>query len=119
MACASFRCATLQAVTRDPKLTCAATSTVLQDDAAVRITRWDFDAGARTGHHVHSFDYVVVPLTPCHFLLHEAAGSRRTSVQAGEAYRRAAGVAHDVVNDGTEPLSFIEIEFKRGAGPGT
>lgn len=100
----------------DSKLTPAAGATVLQDDREVRITRWDFEPGAQTGHHVHAFDYVVVPLTPCDFLLEENATQRRASAQAGEAYRRSAGVAHNVVNGGTTPMSFIEIEYKRRAG---
>jgi len=48
--------------------------TLLLDDDVVRITRWDFTPGAETGHHVHGMGYVVVPMTPCAFLLEEQPG---------------------------------------------
>ncbi|MDQ0455167.1 cupin domain-containing protein [Rhizobium paknamense] len=89
-----------------------ATSTLLQEDAQVRIMRWDFEPGAATGHHVHGMDYVVVPLTDCHFLIEDAEGERRVFTPAGESYRRPAGIAHNVVNGGEAPMAFIEIEYK-------
>ncbi|MGF0536965.1 cupin domain-containing protein [Agrobacterium sp. ES01] len=89
-----------------------ALSTVLQDDANVRITRWDFEPGAATGHHIHGMGYVVVPLTDCHFLIEDKDGERRVTSQAGEAYRRDAGVEHNVINGGERAMSFIEIEYK-------
>jgi beta-alanine degradation protein BauB len=89
-----------------------AVPTVLVDDPVVRIIRWDFEPGADTGHHVHGLGYVVVPMTDCAFLLEEEGGSRRIDVAKGAAYRRDAGVAHNVVNAGNEPMSFIEIEYK-------
>ena len=42
-----------------------AVPTVLLDDSVVRVTRWDFEPGADTGHHVHGLGYVVVPMTDC------------------------------------------------------
>ncbi len=89
-----------------------AVSTVLLDDAVVRITRWDFEPGADTGHHVHGLGYVVVPMTDCKFLLEEPAGERRVDIAKGAAYRREAGMEHNVVNAGDAPMSFIEIEYK-------
>ncbi|MBN8950479.1 MULTISPECIES: cupin domain-containing protein [unclassified Rhizobium] len=90
-----------------------AVPTVLLDDAVCRITRWDFGPGADTGHHVHGLGYVVVPMTDCQFLLEEPGGSRRVDIARGAAYRREAGVEHNVVNAGSEPMSFIEIEYKQ------
>ena len=90
-----------------------ATHEVLVDDAKVRVTRWDFAPGAETGWHRHGMDYVVTTLTPCAFLLEEpGGGSRRVDLTAGAAYRRDEGVEHNVVNGGTEPMSFIETELK-------
>ncbi len=40
-----------------------AVPTQLQDDDAVRITRWDFEPGAVTGQHRHGWPYFVVMLT--------------------------------------------------------
>jgi mannose-6-phosphate isomerase-like protein (cupin superfamily) len=33
-------------------------------------------------------------------------------VTAGSAYRRDAGVEHNVINAGPVPMSFVEIELK-------
>ena len=90
-----------------------AVATVLVDDDAVRVTRWDFEPGAETGWHRHGLAYVVVPLTDCRFLLKEPAGERRVDTAAGAAYRRDAGVEHNVINGGDAPMSFVEIELKR------
>jgi beta-alanine degradation protein BauB len=89
-----------------------ALSTTLIDDARTRVTRWDFAPGASTGWHRHGMDYVVVPMTDCHFRLLTAEGERSVFVKAGEAYARALGVEHDVQNGGDAPMSFIEVELK-------
>jgi beta-alanine degradation protein BauB len=36
----------------------------------------------------------------------------RWDFEPGEAYRRDAGVAHNVINGGTQPMAFVEIEYK-------
>ena len=90
-----------------------ATSTVMVDDDRVRVTRWDFAPGAETGWHRHGMDYVVTTLTPCVFVLEEpGGGSRRVEMEAGLSYRRGEGVEHNVVNGGTEPMAFVEVELK-------
>ena len=90
----------------------AAVPTVLIDDERVRVTRFDFAPGAETGWHVHAHDYVVTPVTPCEMLLEEPGGERRVAVEAGAAYRRDAGVEHNVVNAGATPMAFVEVELK-------
>jgi beta-alanine degradation protein BauB len=89
-----------------------ATPTLLLDDRRVRMTRWDFAPGTETGWHRHGLDYVVVPMTDCSFLLEEKEGERRVDMPAGAAYRRDAGVEHNVVNGGSASMAFIEIEMK-------
>lgn len=89
-----------------------AVAMVLIDDPVVRIVRWGHELGADTGHHLHGLDYVVVPMADCRFLVEEERGSRRVDVAKGAAFRRGAGVAHNVVNAGSEPISFIETEYK-------
>jgi quercetin dioxygenase-like cupin family protein len=89
-----------------------ATSAALLEDAKVKVTRFDFVPGAETGWHRHAMDYVIVPMTPCHFLLEEPGGTRNADMQAGAVYRRNAGVEHNVINAGSVPMSFIEIELK-------
>ncbi|MEJ1157137.1 cupin domain-containing protein [Prosthecomicrobium sp. N25] len=90
-----------------------ATSSLLVDDDAVRVTRWDFAPGAETGWHRHGLAYVVVALTDCPFLVVSEAGEQRVDVPAGTAYSRDAGIEHNVVNGGERPMSFVEIELKR------
>ena len=96
----------------------AAVPTVLVDDAVVCVTRWSFVPGAETGWHRHGLAYVIVPETHCSFLLEEpGGGERRVEQAAGAVYRRDAGVEHNVVNGGTAPMSFLEIEIKPAGLP--
>ena len=89
------------------------TATQLVDDERVRVTRFDFAPGAETGWHRHSMDYVITAVTDCHMLLENPDGStRQVLVPAGTAYRRAEGVEHNVINDGAQAMSFVEVELK-------
>ncbi len=89
-----------------------ATATLQVDNERVRVYRYDFAPGAETGHHRHGLDYVIVPVTDGELLIESAAGETRASLQAGVSYSRLAGVEHNVVNAGSQPLSFIEVELK-------
>jgi mannose-6-phosphate isomerase-like protein (cupin superfamily) len=87
--------------------------TQLIDDDAVRVTRFDFAPGAETGWHRHEMDYVITAITDCIMLLEEpGGGARDVTVRSGEAYKRTAGVEHNVVNRGSVAMSFIEVELK-------
>ena len=89
------------------------TAAVLVDDDRVRVTRFDFAPGAETGWHRHGHDYVITALTDCHMLLVDPGGAeRRVLVPAGTAYRRSEGVEHNVINDGDQPMRFVEVELK-------
>ncbi len=89
------------------------TATEMIDDARVRVTRFDFAPGAETGWHRHGFDYVITAVTDCEMLMEEPGGAtRRVTVPAGTAYRRAAGVEHNVINAGSGSMSFVEVELK-------
>jgi mannose-6-phosphate isomerase-like protein (cupin superfamily) len=89
------------------------TATVLVDDERVRVTRFDFAPRAETGWHRHGHDYVITAITDCHMLLEDpGGGTRQVLVPVGTAYRRSEGVEHNVVNDGTAPMSFVEVELK-------
>ena len=83
------------------------------DDERVRVTEWTFAPGARTGHHRHEHDYVVVPMTDGLLRIESAAGTTHFELRKGRAYARVAGVEHDVINAGSVPLSFVEVESKR------
>ncbi|MEM1004597.1 MAG: cupin domain-containing protein [Pseudomonadota bacterium] len=90
-----------------------ALSTLMIDDARVRVTRFDFEPDAQTGWHRHNMDYVITAITDCHMRLELPDGSTtEVSVPAGTAYRRDEGVEHNVINAGSAPMSFVEIELK-------
>ena len=78
----------------------------------VIVTEWRFAPGAETGHHVHAYDYVIVPLTTGRLRLEEPDGVREVELQAGASYARPKGVAHNVINANAFEFRFLEIELK-------
>ena len=78
----------------------------------VIVTEWRFAPGAETGHHVHAYDYVVVPVTTGTLRLEEPEGTREVQLQAGVSYARSKGVTHNVINANAFEFSFVEIELK-------
>jgi quercetin dioxygenase-like cupin family protein len=77
------------------------------------VTRFDFAPGAETGWHRHELDYVITAVTHCSMLLEEPGGAtRRVEVEQGQAYRRNAGVEHNVINGSDSSMSFVEVELK-------
>lgn len=93
--------------------TIPAVATVQQDDATLRITRWDFEPGAVTGWHKHGWPYFVVMLGAGVLQVHDGDQVTDNQLAAGEAYSRPAGIQHDVMNGSDHPIAFIEIEVKR------
>ena len=90
-----------------------AQATQMVDDDRVRVTRFDFAPNAETGWHTHMMDYVITALTDCHMALEDKDGStRHVTVPSGTAYRRDAGIEHNVINAGDAPMSFVEVELK-------
>ena len=88
-------------------------ATQLIDDDRVRVTRFDFAPGDETGWHTHAMDYVITAVTDCHMRLELPGGTvNEVTVLAGQAYRRNEGVAHNVINAGDAPMSFVEVELK-------
>jgi len=92
-----------------------AVPTVQQDDDAVRITRWDFAPGATTGWHTHGWPYFVIMLTDGTLRLHNGDTVTDVPLKQGQAYRRLAGIQHDVMNGSDHPIAFVEIEMKQPA----
>ncbi|MFF0560752.1 cupin domain-containing protein [Streptomyces sp. NPDC020472] len=94
-------------------MTTTARANTQHEDDRVRVTRWDFEPGQSTGLHVHAYDYVVVPVTDGRTRVITPDGAVTVSeLKAGESYARPAGGEHEVVNAGTAPLAFVEIELK-------
>ena len=90
-----------------------AEAAVLFDTDRVRSTRFDFAPGAQTGWHRHELDYVITMLTPATLRLENEDGTGgEATFAAGDSYHRAAGVRHNVINGGSEPIAFIELELK-------
>ena len=90
-----------------------ATAVPLIDNDQVRVTRFDFTPGAQTGWHRHEYDYVITAITDLGMLLEEPGGdAREVDIPSGQAYQREAGVEHNVINRGSENMSFIEVELK-------
>jgi quercetin dioxygenase-like cupin family protein len=90
-----------------------AKATELFDDARTRATRFDFAPGAETGWHTHGMDYVITTLTDCPMLLEHPDGTTTTTlIPAGTCYRRDQGIHHNVINNGPNPMAFIEVELK-------
>ena len=79
----------------------------------VTVTEWRFAPGAETGHHVHEYDYVVVPLTTGILRLEEPGGTRDAQLEQGKSYARPRGVSHNVINANDFEFRFVEIEVTR------
>jgi quercetin dioxygenase-like cupin family protein len=90
-----------------------AVPTVQTETPEIKITRWDFPPGAATGWHTHGWPYIIVMLTDAKMRLHDGAQITEADFKAGDAYQRAAGVTHDVMNGSDKPMAFLEIEVKR------
>jgi beta-alanine degradation protein BauB len=88
-----------------------ATAVVQVKNDRMIVTEWRFQPGDDTGHHVHAYDYVVVPLTSGLLRLEESSGTREVRLEAGASYVRRAGVAHNVINPNDHEFRFVEVEL--------
>ena len=90
-----------------------AKSNVMIDNDRVRVTEWSFEIGDETGHHVHEFDYVVVPMLDGQLKIVDDKGNESiSSLTEGNSYFRNKGVSHNVLNNNDFPYKFIEVEIK-------
>lgn len=88
-------------------------SKMLLEDDRTRVTRFEFQPDQETGWHEHEYDYVITAITDCNMKIENPDGvDTLVSVAAGDAYRRNAGVKHNVINNSKIPMSFVEIELK-------
>lgn len=82
------------------------------DNGHVRVTRWTFPPQSETGHHVHQYDYVVVPVVPGTLTMaNEDGTTNEATLSLGVSYARAAGVSHNVMNLSDAEVAFVEIEL--------
>jgi len=90
-----------------------ATAQVQIENEWARVTEWRFAPGAETGHHVHQYDYIVVPMTSGRLRLEDSTGNREVMLTSGVSYAREKGVSHNVINANTFEFRFLEIEILR------
>ncbi len=88
-----------------------AVPTVQVKNERVIVTEWRFPPGGETGWHRHGYDYVVVPQSTGKLLLETREGNTEASLVAGQAYYRAEGVEHNVVNANDYEFVFVETEI--------
>ena len=92
----------------------AARSEVQVDNEEVRVTEWRLAPGSATGHHIHGMDYVIVPVVAGEMTIVAPGGARsKAQLAAGKSYFRKAGVEHDVLNETSTEIVFLEVELKR------
>ena len=90
-----------------------AVPTVQIDNERVRVTEWRFAPEAETGEHVHTMDYIVVPLADGRLKIVSPQGEESLAeLKHGVSYARKAGVHHNVINANSFEYAFIEIELK-------
>jgi len=90
----------------------AAQSTLHIDDDRVRVTEWRLAPGTATGWHRHEMPYVIVPTSGGNLRIATPDGDVAAAMVVGQPYARPAGVEHDVINDGTDEIVFMEVELK-------
>ena len=91
----------------------SAKSDVQVDTAEVRVNEWRLAPGSATGHHIHEMDYVNVPITSSEMTIVAPGGERsKAQLAIGKSYFRKAGVEHDVLNETTTEIVFLEVELK-------
>lgn len=90
-----------------------ATGTIQNETERVRVVEWRFPPGSETGHHVHEYDYVVVPIVPGTLEMVADDGTiAKSELKLGVSYVRHKGVSHNVVNRGDSEVAFVEVELK-------
>ena len=89
-----------------------AKANILIDNDKVKVTEWNFGVGDSTGHHIHEYNYIVVPMLDGELKILDNDNNETISkLSKGGAYYREKGVEHNVLNNNDFPYSFIEIEL--------
>jgi quercetin dioxygenase-like cupin family protein len=89
-----------------------AKSKVLIENDKTIVTEWLFEVGDSTGHHIHKYNYIVVPMLDGELKIIDKENNETISkLTQGGAYYKDKGVEHNVFNNNSYPYSFIEIEI--------
>lgn len=91
----------------------SAINIIQADNDRICVTKWILPPKSETGHHVHKYDYVIVPIKGGDLTIYEnKKGATTAPIVSGESYFRRAGVSHNVTNQGDAQIEFVEIEIK-------
>ena len=83
----------------------------MQNEKAI-VTEWSFDVGDSTGHHIHKYNYVVIPMLDGELKIIDKNKKKVISkLTKGGVYYREKDVEHNVFNNNNFPYSFIEVEL--------
>ena len=89
-----------------------AKSKVLIENDKTIVTEWLFEVGDSTGHHIHKYNYIVVPMLDGELkIIDNKKNETISKLTKGGAYYREKGVEHNVFNNNSYPYSFIEVEI--------
>ena len=84
----------------------------LIDNDKVKVTEWFFEIGDSTGHHIHEYNYIVIPMLDGELKIIDKNKKEVISkLTKGGVYYREKGVEHNVFNNNNFPYSFIEVEL--------
>ena len=83
------------------------------DNKKVKVSKFTISPLGSTGFHVHTLDYVIIPITDGKLkLVNKDKKETYATLKAGEPYFRTKGVEHNVINIGQKTITFIEVEIK-------
>ena len=83
------------------------------DNKKVKVSKFTLLPKGSTGFHVHTLDYVIIPISDGKLkLINKNKKETYATLKAGEPYFRKKGVEHNVINIGSKTITFIEVEIK-------
>ena len=104
-------------VAQDPVKVAPANYKVVLENAAVRVIRVDYPAGAKSAMHQHP-DSLVIPLAPSKVRFTTPDGKSEDADMPSESAMFVPAATHSSANVGTARVDAVLIEFKTAA-PGT
>ena len=89
-----------------------ARANVLINNDKVQVTEWSFEIADSTGHHIHEYNYIIIPMLDGELkILDKDKNESISKLSKGGSNYRDKGVEHNVFNNNNFPYSFIEVEL--------
>ena len=82
------------------------------DNDEVRVTEWRLSPGAAMERRYHQSDAITVSLTCGRLRVVQAKDESILTMLPGQIIARKAPCETRVINDGNEPVEFVEVELK-------